>query len=91
MQPAANQHGTSTITLTVSDGTASAQEDFVLTVVSVNDLPTITDIQNRTILEDASTGVNYTINDVDHTLNCSSSISISSSNTTLLPVVNVVK
>jgi VCBS repeat-containing protein len=37
--PAANQSGTATVTLTVSDGTLSAQDTFVLTVNAVNDVP----------------------------------------------------
>ena len=39
--PAANQFGTSTITVTVSDGTATTSDTFVLTVTAVNDAPTI--------------------------------------------------
>ena len=37
--PAANQSGTSTITVTVSDGALSATDTFVLTVSAVNDAP----------------------------------------------------
>jgi CSLREA domain-containing protein len=37
--PAANLSGTSTITLTVSDGVLSATDDFLLTVNAVNDPP----------------------------------------------------
>ena len=39
--PASNQSGSATITLTVSDGTASSTDTFVLTVGGVNDVPTI--------------------------------------------------
>lgn len=39
LTPAANAHGTANITLTVSDGAASATDTFVLTVNSVNDVP----------------------------------------------------
>ena len=45
--PAANQSGTATITVTVSDGFATASDSFVLTVTAVNDQPTITDIANQ--------------------------------------------
>jgi hypothetical protein len=38
--PAANQLGTTTITVTVSDGAATASDTFVLTVNPVNDAPT---------------------------------------------------
>ncbi len=91
MQPAANQHGTTTVTLTVSDGNSSAQDTFVLTVVAVNDAPVISDIADQSTDEDAPKAVNYLIADVDTTLHCSTSISVTSSNTTLLPVVNVAK
>ena len=39
--PAANQSGTATITVTVSDGALTASDTFVLTVTPVNDAPTI--------------------------------------------------
>jgi hypothetical protein len=48
--PAANQFGNAVITLTVSDGTQQASTQFNLTVNSVNDPPTITDI-NQTVSE----------------------------------------
>ncbi len=37
--PVANLHGTSTITVTVSDGSLSTSDTFLLTVLSVNDAP----------------------------------------------------
>ena len=40
MSPAANQNGTSTVTVTVSDGSLTAQDTFVLTVAAINDAPT---------------------------------------------------
>ncbi len=40
LTPLANRHGTSTITVSVSDGDKSASDSFVLTVNSVNDKPT---------------------------------------------------
>ena len=47
VSPAANQSGTTTITVTVSDGSATTPEAFVLTVNAVNDPPTITAIANQ--------------------------------------------
>jgi VCBS repeat-containing protein len=41
--PAANQNGTTTITVTVSDGTLTASDTFVLTVTPVNDAPVAVD------------------------------------------------
>src|SRR6185436_17952619 len=40
MMPAADQAGTSLVTLTVSDGALTASTAFTLTVTSTNDLPT---------------------------------------------------
>ena len=39
--PAADQAGTATITVTVSDGTASTPQTFTVTVTAVNDAPTL--------------------------------------------------
>ena len=46
--PAANQNGTSTITVTVSDGSLTATETFVMTVNAVNDAPSFTKGANQT-------------------------------------------
>jgi len=60
--PAANAFGTATITVTVKDngGTANGGVDttvktFKVTVLSVNDAPTIDQVADMTILEDAGT------------------------------------
>ena len=65
--PAPNQiGGPATITVTVSDGTASTNETFVLTVTAVNDAPTITAIADQTIAEDGTTGaLAFTVGDVE--------------------------
>jgi hypothetical protein len=88
--PLANQSGTATITVTVSDGSATASDTFLLTVNAVNDAPTISDIANRTIDEDASSGaVAFTIGDIE-TPAGSLTVSGSSSNTTLVPNGNII-
>jgi len=84
LAPVSQLYGTSLITVSAYDGTSTGQDTFVLTVTSVNDNPTISDVTNKTIIEDATTGVSYTISDIDHTLSCTTSISVSSSNTGLL-------
>ena len=64
--PAANQSGTATITVTVSDGTLTASDTFLLTVTAVNDVPTITNIADQTITEDTATGaIGVTVGDVE--------------------------
>ncbi|MCC7124390.1 MAG: hypothetical protein IT178_06050 [Acidobacteria bacterium] len=42
--PRANQFGTATITVSVSDGTSTAQRTFTLTVTAVNDAPVISGV-----------------------------------------------
>ncbi len=94
MQPAANQNGTTTVTLTVSDGSLTAQDTFVLTVTAVNDAPTISDIANQTTNEDTPlNNVAFTVNDIDSTISCTntSHITFASTNTTLLPVANITR
>ncbi|MEJ1238218.1 Ig-like domain-containing protein [Chryseolinea sp. T2] len=64
--PNINAFGVSNITLRVSDGTLFADMSFVLTVNSVNDLPTITSIPPQTIDENGQTGLlGFTIADLE--------------------------
>ena len=53
--PAANAHGSATITLRLDDvdGGSSATQTFSLTVTSVNDAPTFTKGANQSVLEDS--------------------------------------
>jgi hypothetical protein len=91
LNPVANASGTSTITLTVSDGALTASSAFSLTVTAVNDAPTISFIANQTTNEDTAAIVSFTIADIDSSpaMNCTSAnISlVSSSNGTLIPGV----
>lgn len=67
----------------------TATANFSLT--AVNDAPTISDVADQTINEDASTSaLAVTINDSDSTLTCASSISMASSNATLIGNTDVV-
>ncbi len=87
--PATNQFGSTTITLTVSDGTNSASDTFVLSVTSQNDLPVISDIVNQTINEDtASSAIAFTIGDVE-TAAASLTLSRGSTNQALVPDANI--
>ena len=62
--PAANQSGVVTITVTVSDGSDSETDTFVLTIEPVNDPPSISDIDPQTIIEnEALTDLSFTVGD----------------------------
>ncbi len=99
--PAANANGTSyaSFTFQVQDngGTANGGLDLdqsantmTVNVTAVNDAPTISDISNQSTNEDtALNNIAFTINDVDNTLTCASSVSKASSNITVLPVANI--
>ncbi|MEP6737494.1 MAG: tandem-95 repeat protein, partial [Chryseolinea sp.] len=90
MTPAANASGVANITVTVSDGVATASRTFKLTVSDVNDAPTISAIADQNIAEDTNTGaISITIGDVE-TPPASLILSQSSSNTTLFPLANIV-
>ncbi|QEI10875.1 tandem-95 repeat protein [Cellvibrio japonicus] len=83
--PVASGHGTTTMTVTVSDGQLSASRSFVVTVNSVNDVPVISTFSNRTIDEDTSTGVVLFTVDDEETAAASLIVSATSSNTALVP------
>ena len=64
MTPLATASGMATITLTVNDGTNNTSTNFVLTVLPVNDAPTISGVADQSINEDATTGLlNFTVGD----------------------------
>lgn len=67
IQPAANQNGTTTITVTATDdGGLSDSKQFFLTVLEVNDLPTLTSFSSQTIDEDTATAaIPFTVGDVE--------------------------
>jgi len=88
--PAAGQTGTATITTTVSDGSLTASDTFLLTVNAVNNPPTISDIANQSINEDGATGpLNFSVSDAE-TAATSLLVSASSSNPSLVPNANLV-
>ncbi len=88
--PTANRFGTATISIKVGDGDAETVETFLLTVNSVNDLPTITAIDNIAIPEDGATGtIAFTVGDVETAVG-SLTVTGSSSNTSLVPNENIV-
>jgi hypothetical protein len=88
--PTAGQSGTTTVTLIVSDGGATASETFTVAVGAVDDPPTISNIPNQTIAEDTSTGaLPFTVGDADTAI-ASLTVQASSSNPALVPNANVV-
>ncbi|MGF1581413.1 MAG: tandem-95 repeat protein [Gemmataceae bacterium] len=52
--PLANANGAATITVTVDDGFRTTTDDFVVTVNAINDAPTITSLNDRTVNEDVA-------------------------------------
>ncbi|HEY6080408.1 MAG TPA: tandem-95 repeat protein [Polyangiaceae bacterium] len=63
--PAAQQSGTVTITLSVSDGQLTDTDTFVLTLGSTDDAPSISAIANQTTPEDTPKTVAFTVSDPD--------------------------
>ena len=87
--PAAGESGTTTITITVSDGTLNASTNFVLTVNAANTPPTITAIGPQSTNENTPTGaIAFTIGDAE-TPPSGLTLSATSSNATLVPVANI--
>jgi Metallo-peptidase family M12B Reprolysin-like/Bacterial Ig domain len=87
--PAANRNGTSTISVTVSDGGQTATRTFTLTVNAVNDAPTVTRTPvSGTIASGLTAHATVTITDID-TAGSGLVLSTSSSNTAVLPNANV--
>jgi len=87
--PAANQSGTATITLTVSDGALTASTSFMLTVNSVNYAPTVGAIADQTIDEDTATGVLTFIVGDRETAADALVVTAVSSNATLVPATGI--
>jgi len=90
VSPAANQNGSATITVGVSDGQYTTSTNFVLTVNAVNDAPTLSGIANQTISINGTAGpLSFTVGDVDTAVG-SLSLSKDSSNPTLVPLSGIV-
>ncbi len=88
--PAAGLSGTSTITVTVSDGTLTASTNFVLTVNAANTPPTITAIGPQSTNQNTPTSpIAFTVGDAE-TPRAALTLAGSSSNTTLVPDANIV-
>jgi Big-like domain-containing protein len=83
--PEANQSGTATITVTVSDGALTASDTFVVAVNPINDPPAITDIASQSIVQNTSTSaLGFTLADLE-TAAASLTVTGTSSDQTLVP------
>ncbi|MFM1769085.1 MAG: hypothetical protein RJA22_1614 [Verrucomicrobiota bacterium] len=90
LTPAPNQHGTATISLTVSDGTNTASINFLVTVLDANDPPSVSGLTSRSVPEDGSTGpIPFTVGDIE-TPATSLSVTGFSANPTLVPGASLV-
>ena len=91
LTPAVNASGTATITVIVNDGQPAdntVARSFVVTVVPVNDLPTLSDIPDQIVDEGKATAIAVTVSDVE-TPASSLIVSGSSSNPALIPATNL--
>ena len=87
--PQPNASGTSTITVTVSDGLLSASTSFVLTVNAVNDTPVVTPTPASAVTPNGvAAQVTVVVTDVDSP-GTSMSMTTSNANQALLPNANV--
>ena len=94
--PMANANGSATVTVRLHDngGVAgggadtSAPQTFTITVTSVNDLPTISNVADQTTPGAAVGPLNVTIGDVE-TAATALTLTAASTNTALVPVANV--
>lgn len=89
LTPVLNQSGSSNVVLSVSDGVSATTEAFVYNVSSSNDAPVINAISAQSTTEDNAVVVNFIVNDVDSTLNCASSISATTANSSLVQVSGI--
>jgi len=66
VRPVADASGTTTITVSVGDGSAVVTSSFVVTVAAVNDAPTVSAIADKTVLVNERVTIPFAIGDVDH-------------------------
>jgi hypothetical protein len=82
--PAPGQSGSTTITVTVSDGASTTSDTFVVNVAA-NAAPTISDVSDQTIAEDTSLApVAFTVNDAE-TAPASLVVTATSSDQAIIP------
>ncbi|MBC9784636.1 tandem-95 repeat protein [Heliobacterium chlorum] len=86
LTPAANQNGSTLVTIKVSDGEKTTVKTFSFIVRPVNDPPTISPVDDQTILEDKATPtiVGFTVGDLEKDAG-SLVITATSSNPAVIP------
>jgi len=89
--PEKNQHGLANISLTATDNENLFDiEHFTIEVISINDAPHISEIENIIMMEDTTReNLSFNISDIE-TLASDLNVSASSSNTLLVSVENIV-
>ena len=88
--PIANANGVAVITVQVSDGTATTNEPFTLTVTAANDAPTVSAIGDQTIVEDSATSaLAFTVDDLE-TAAASLQVTATTNNAGLVPLSGIV-
>jgi uncharacterized repeat protein (TIGR01451 family) len=88
--PAPNRSGSATITVTVSDGSQSTNDTFVLTVLPGNQPPNVSEIPNQIIPANTPTApVAFTVGDRETSAGALT-VAAASSNPTLVPDANIV-
>lgn len=81
--------GSYSVTLRVNDGYGDTDQIFTINVTNVNDAPTISNILDTVTDEDTAKLINFTIADIDNPV-ANLTLTATSSNTTLVPVANIV-
>lgn len=90
IRPAANQNGTTVVTVTATDGLLSASSSFALRVTAVNDAPTISRIPNTETDEDTTSGLlPFIVSDVESEPGALTVKAETSSNPALIPLANI--
>jgi len=95
LTPAANQHGTSTITVQVTDNSLPVTKTFTLTVNSVNDAPQLQNFSttSKSMPEDPQTEdqtITFNLADDTNSISCGTAVTSSANNSTLLPLGSLV-
>ena len=89
LTPSLNQSGTTTITVTVSDGVLSASDSFEVTVNAINDKPVISGVLDQVTSENTATDpVAFTISDIE-TAAGSLTLTKQTSNSAVVPLSGI--